>query len=170
MTQRSKLSRTSRDQETKENNPVHENTEYSFDDEGPLPNVEPRPGYTQRWVRISLKGSNDRNNIYKAMRAGWKPREASTLGAIDKFLTSVVDGLGDVISAHDLVLMERHEDITAKEKAAHVKRYQDKERAIKKNLVDETIGGAGYTAGMAAPNHRTEQSVERGRSPLVADD
>lgn len=170
MTQRQKLSRTSRDQEAKENNPVHENTEYSFEDEGPLPNVEPRTGYTQRWVRVSLKGSNDRNNIFKAMRAGWKPREASTLGTIDKFLTSAIDGLGDVISTHDLVLMERHEDITAKEKAENVKRYQNKERAIKKNLFEETSGGAGYTAGMEAPDHRTEQSVERGRSPLVADD
>ena len=38
-----------------------------------LPEVDPMPGYTPRWVRVSSLGKADPKNISAKLREGWEP-------------------------------------------------------------------------------------------------
>lgn len=38
-----------------------------------------RSGFVQRWIATSIQGKETPDNVFKRMRAGWQPREASTV-------------------------------------------------------------------------------------------
>ena len=38
-----------------------------------------RPGFIQRWIRVSMKGEADATNTSRKFREGWKPRPADTV-------------------------------------------------------------------------------------------
>lgn len=38
-----------------------------------LPDPEPKPGWTYRWIRTSIYGSTDPANISRQFREGWEP-------------------------------------------------------------------------------------------------
>lgn len=41
----------------------------------------PRPGFTQRWIRVGSLGQDDPTNAARKFREGWKPRLAETVPA-----------------------------------------------------------------------------------------
>jgi hypothetical protein len=43
-----------------------------------LPEPEPEPGYTFRWIRISTLNNSDPTNISSKFREGWEPVKASS--------------------------------------------------------------------------------------------
>jgi len=43
-----------------------------------LPDPEPEPGYSFRWIRVSMMNAADPRNISAKMREGWEPVLAST--------------------------------------------------------------------------------------------
>jgi hypothetical protein len=67
---------------------------------------EPRPGYTQRWVRIRLGNTEDVNNSSRKFREGWLPRRPDTVPKGDLPPTSSHPRLGDIIGVEDLILCE----------------------------------------------------------------
>ena len=38
-----------------------------------------RSGYVQRWIATSIQGKETPDTVFKRMRAGWQPREASSV-------------------------------------------------------------------------------------------
>ncbi|MFM2134436.1 MAG: hypothetical protein RL156_1717 [Bacteroidota bacterium] len=42
-----------------------------------LPNPNPEPGYTFRWVRVAMLGMDDPKNISTSLGEGWEPVKAS---------------------------------------------------------------------------------------------
>lgn len=66
----------------------------------------PRPGYTQRWIRIRLGNTEDVNNSSRKFREGWLPRRPSTVAKSDLPPTSSHPRLGSVIGVEDLILCE----------------------------------------------------------------
>jgi hypothetical protein len=42
-----------------------------------LPNPNPEPGYSFRWVRVSTMGQSDPMNVSSKLREGWEPVRAS---------------------------------------------------------------------------------------------
>ena len=37
---------------------------------------DPPVGYVQRWIRISMRGEEDKTNVYAKLREGWEPVRA----------------------------------------------------------------------------------------------
>jgi len=42
-----------------------------------LPDPNPEPGYTFRWIRLSTLGTDDPGNVSAKLREGWEPVKAS---------------------------------------------------------------------------------------------
>src|SRR3954462_15107629 len=96
--------------QTRANQTVHPDRPSDLDAEWKNPtNLDappPRPGYRQRWVRISIRGAEDNANISKAFREGWKKREWDTVPAEWQSL-KVDDGrFSGGIGVHGLILCE----------------------------------------------------------------
>jgi hypothetical protein len=65
--------RTPRSQETREN--TGRSTE-GWDD-SVLPEIEPRDGWSHKWVRTDYMGQNDKMTYSKRLRQGWEPIDVS---------------------------------------------------------------------------------------------
>ncbi|MFA7556640.1 MAG: hypothetical protein WCZ20_02450 [Hydrogenophaga sp.] len=42
-----------------------------------LPMPDPRPGWTHRWIRVSMMGDADPSNVSSKLREGWEPVKAA---------------------------------------------------------------------------------------------
>lgn len=67
---------------------------------------EPRPGYTQRWVRIKLGTEDDARNSMRKFREGWLPRPLDSCPEGYVPPTFLHSRLGNVIGVEDLILCE----------------------------------------------------------------
>ena len=66
----------------------------------------PRPGYVQRMVKTSLRGTEDPGHVAKMMRLGWKPRPADSIPGLEDFPKRSDGRFSGYIGTHDLVLCE----------------------------------------------------------------
>ena len=73
--------RTTRAQEQRSETRVHETEATPWIQGGSLVAPPSRPGYVQRWIRVSTKGKDDAPNVSRKFREGWKPRPADTVPA-----------------------------------------------------------------------------------------
>ena len=66
----------------------------------------PRPGFTQRWIRIRNGSEEDVSNSSRKFREGWLPRSADSVPA--EFLPPTITHarLGNLIGVADLILCE----------------------------------------------------------------
>lgn len=71
--------RSSRAQDLRSNSSVHETEDTPWVQGGSLVAPPPRPGYVQRWIRVTSRGKDDAINISRKWREGWKPRAADTM-------------------------------------------------------------------------------------------
>ena len=71
--------RTSRDQEQQEDAVVRADMERPWLRQATLEAPPPRPGYVQKWIRVSLFGKADPANMRNKERIGWIPRSPNTL-------------------------------------------------------------------------------------------
>jgi hypothetical protein len=67
---------------------------------------EPRPGYTQRWVRVRLGNEEDARNSMRKIREGWLPRSLDSCPEGYAPPTFLHSRLGNVIGVEDLILCE----------------------------------------------------------------
>lgn len=153
--------RKSRVQTNRDAESIHDAPEILFEESGPLPQIPPRAGYSQRWVRVATKEGDDARNIARMSQRGWRPRNPETVPASLQMFAVKREGLGGVIGTHDCILMERHQDISAKEADHNRGMRRDLERAVKGNIFNETNGNV---------THESKSSIERGRPVTVADD
>lgn len=159
--------RLSREQSQRSAEPIHDE-HISFEETGPLPEITPRPGYVQRWVRVGIKNDADSRNIARSMQLGWSPRSPDTVPVALQALTVQRAGMGGVIGVHDMVLMERREEIEQKSRAHELRKAKDQERAVQNNFYSEHKNLGGNANGII-PNSRFDAQVERGR-PMIKDD
>lgn len=159
----------SRAQESRDANPVHEDDSIFMEESGPLPDIDARTGYAQRWVRILRGTETDTRNIYSATRQGWQPRKADSVPKNMQWLIVQNESFGGVIGSHDLILMERPEELDRKAQAYDRAQRVNLDKAVKSNLFSEHKQLGGETTGFSTPGVDHSAQVERGR-PLVADD
>lgn len=159
--------RTTRTQEKRAAEPVHE-YHGGFNEDGTLLDApESRPGFVQRWVRTKLEGHDDPGNLVRRLNQGWRPRSADTIPK-GFFAPTISHGeYGNVIGTHDMLLMERPEDLHQK--------YTDKVKEDTKNLERAVKANLGQThnpnqQGFTRPQMETQTSVTKGRPAPVADD
>lgn len=163
--------RTSREQTTHEAEGVHDDI-IDFEPQGPLPDISARPGYAQRWVRAVRDGKPDAHNLFAAARRGWLARKPETVPQTLQWLTVQREGIGGCIGTHDMVLMERHSELDAREASVKRRDRRERERAVKNNLFSEyrSIRNAGGGDLVTAPEMENSARVERGRAPVIQDD
>ena len=162
--------RTSRDQETYEKDDVRaaDFDAIFLDDSGPLPEIPPRPGYVQRWVRTRVRNDDDARNLSIRARRGWQPRMADTVDKSYHHMVIQNENMGGIIGTHSLVLMERPMAIHRKAEQIERNKVRDLERAVRGNLFREHQNMGGNSNGMV-PHEESTANVERG-SPRVLDD
>lgn len=149
---------------------IRESIPVSFEEQGNLPNVKPREGYVQRWIRVEVRGDDDRKNIYNAMRKGWTPRPADSAPVTLRWLTTQREGLGNVIGTHDMVLMERPIEINDQEAALKKAQRREQIRAVKQNLFNEHANLGGSRTGLSAPIMESSARVEQGQPVKIQND
>ena len=135
-----------------------------------------RPGFVQRWIRIRLGQNRDTARLRKAMREGWRPVKASSMGHVADHSLPIIQhdslGEGDYIGAEDLLLCEMPERVN-RQRLAFYKRKQARqtgavERQIKGVHRDEHIG-FGSVRMKNVSTVRRGQGVARAVSPAEDD-
>ena len=149
---------------------IRESVPISFEEEGNLPTVEPRTGYAQKWIRVNVRGDDDRKNIYNAMRKGWSPRPSDTVPVTLRWLSSDRGDLGNVIGTHDMVLMERPVEVNDQERQIKARARSDQIRAVKQNLFNEHRDLGGSQTGFTAPVMESTKRVETGSPVKIQED
>ncbi len=123
----------------------------------------PRPGFTQRWIRVATQGVEDPSNAMRKFREGWKPRPIGTLPP-DFPLPTISHGQwAGCIGIEGSILCEMPQVLADKRKAFYQQKTAGVENAIEKDLQKES------TTKMPITQQRSSKSslVRRTR---VADD
>jgi hypothetical protein len=155
---------TSRAQQARTATPIHEDSELLLDDVGPLPDIAPRPGYAQRWIGTSAK------RLMTASRRGWLPRDPSTVSKSMQMMTIQHEGLGGVIGTHDLVLMERPEEIQRRVEHINRQKVRNLEIAVSQSLGREHERLREEGSGIRPGRFESQARVERGAMPIAQDE
>lgn len=58
---------------------IHEAKDRPWVQSRALPQIPPRKGMAQRWIRVAMYGTEDPNNVSRKLRNGWKPRDPATV-------------------------------------------------------------------------------------------
>jgi hypothetical protein len=103
----------------------------------------PRPGMKQRWVRWRTGNVVDSKNLARKRREGWNVRPPESVPEQFRPETSIVSGLGNAISADDMVLMEIPLSVAAKREAFYKNKTARQMQAVDENLMrTEKQGGS----------------------------
>ena len=161
----------SRDQSTRD---ADSREAFEFDpsvleDLGPLPNIQPRNGYAQRWVRVMIGKEVDARNMATRARRGWRPRQSDTIDPSFRYMTTNREEFGNVIGVSDCVLMERPIEVQRKVEAHERQKVLDMSKAIKHNLFREHSNLGGNQTGFEAPRDESKSQVLKG-SPILMED
>ena len=152
--------RVSREQEQREAEEVHE----SYNDNWETPSmldtthIPARPGFVQRWVRTTIKGEDDQNNVFKKINQGWKPRALSSAPK-GQMVPRVAFNGSNVIGIHGNILMERPEEQHISHAAYNKQQTQKQMSAVKQNMFNVHKEGD----GMVAPSMTNKSEVRKGR-------
>ncbi len=159
---------TSHTQETRDAEPIHEPV---GDDEWTAPMMTnappPRPGFVQRWVRVSVLGTDDTSNVMKKRNEGWNPRSVDTVPKGFFAPIAVNPTYGNVICNGDSILMEREIKTHERQKAFIDKLTRNQTSGIERYLSQTMPGGHGFSAGEV---EKFDRKVSTGRRPKIADD
>lgn len=108
----------SREFEVWDDNAVHTMSDTPWTHAASLDAPPPRPGFVQRWIRVTLEGDDDPTNVSRKFRDGWRPRLASTVppGSTPPSISS--GRFAGCIGVEGMLLCERPEKMAAKHAAA----------------------------------------------------
>lgn len=131
-----------------------------------MKNIPPRDGYDQRWVRTKIGSEDDPKNVYRSTNQGWRPRLADTVKK-GQYVMQVDFNGENVIGLHDLVLMERPQEISDKYKAYEQKLADDQIQAAQNDIHQVHSQNSGLTR----PESRSNSSVSQGsrKAPISPD-
>lgn len=99
-----------------------------------IPNIPPRKGFVQRWIRVASFGADDARNQSMKTREGWRSRDPKTVPGMYAPPLMRRAGHGMVIAVEGLVLCEM-----PVRRAKQRKAFYDQRRAAQARAVDEDI-------------------------------
>lgn len=100
-----------------------------------------REGFTQRWVRQSIRGAADPKNLNRSWRDGWRPRDPSTLTEEWRIYANFANKDDGMIVVDDLILMEIDSRVLAQRKAAIARTTAEQMRSVEHDLESTQIAG-----------------------------
>lgn len=160
-----KMERLSREQESRESAPIHE--EYQQWDNDLLLNTEnipARPGFVQRWVRTDIKGKEDQSNVFKKFNKGWKPRLLDTVPKGQFVMNQDFQGQ-QVIGIHGMILMERPKQIHERQ----AKQVKELTSLQMKAVENDMYKVHDPSSGFGRPEFSNTSKVSRGRIAPIDD-
>lgn len=163
------VTRESRTQQQRDAQPMHEGRpltdeeiESALGASSILPDIPPRPGMAQRWVRYKRGAEDDPQNLAKMSQRFWTPRDPSTVPKHFQYLVSQREGLGGVIATSDVILMERDERIQARAERIRQDRTNSRTQAVKQTIFSDYEKEIGRNSGFTPPTDLSTARVERG--------
>ena len=97
---------------------------------------DPPVGYVQRWIRISMRGEEDKTNVYSKLREGWEPVRADEYP--DHAYPTIDEGQYSGIIGNGGLMLCRLPEETAKERADYYGlRTRDQMVAVDSDLMKE---------------------------------
>lgn len=121
---------------------------------------EPRPGYTQRWIRIRHGNEEDAKNSMKKFREGWLPRSLETVPEGYAPPTFLHSRLGELIGVDDLILCEMPISKAKQRNAYYRSKTERMIEGIENDLRNVSQGGP-----RIARDHKTSVTKRRLRVP-----
>lgn len=103
---------------------------------GLLPEPDPQPGYSFRWVRVSTLGQADPRNVSSKTREGWEPVRLEDQPQFEAF----VGGEGrykDNIEVGGLLLCKMPTEFVEQRKAYYAQRNQQQMESVNNNFMKE---------------------------------
>ena len=152
----------SREQETWSADAVHEDFSGVAEQPGPLPEIEARPGFSQRWIRTKIGGEDDPKNLSASFNAGWKRRDPSTIPANVSAPTLYVDGLGESVGISGMILMERPQGYSNAQKEKVRQRTNSQMEAVDQALANAHAAHSGF----GAPARTGHTVTQTGSMPI----
>ena len=124
----------------------------------------PRPGYVQRWIRTSMRGTEDPSNIGRAYQEGWHPRRADSVPK-DFHAPTIKHGqYAGFIGTNGMILCEMPAHRNEQRKEYYRTLTERQTQAIENDLAQQS------QPGMPITQVRKSQSRTARRSPPVAAD
>jgi hypothetical protein len=162
----SNTARSSREQETRAAEELHDAYSDSWEASGMLDtsNIPAREGYDQRWVRTKTRNEDDQSNVFKKINQGWRPRQADTVPK-GQYIPQIEFNGSNVIGIHGNILMERPKAIGDKQRAFIRKQSEAQMRSVQENMFKVHTPGS----GLVAPSMTNDTRVTKGRL-VEADD
>jgi hypothetical protein len=130
----------------------------------------PRPGMSQRWCRISVRGQPDAENGARSFGQGWRPRRLATVPVGERLRYPTVKHAkhGDIIAVGALILHERPQYLTDQRNAY----FDAKRKRQEQSLVDDNIARTNKEKAPGFGNvhfeERTTERVNVRRPPVAA--
>lgn len=142
----------------------HANSEADYEidfDASALKAPPPRPGYDQRWVRISVLGKDDLINVSRAGRKGWKARQSDTIKESFSMPTDQHGRFPGAFIVEGMLLCERPKSIS-KQHREHIRTNIDRQTAaIDQELRNTSATNRNPAFGPIEKQHRSVPVRER---------
>jgi hypothetical protein len=101
-----------------------------------LPEPDKQPGYTYRWVRVSIQGKPDQPNLSAKLREGWEPVRIEEQPQF-KMMIDPNSRFKDNIEVAGLLLCKIPEEFMAQRKSYYETKNRDQIESVNNNFMRE---------------------------------
>jgi hypothetical protein len=101
-----------------------------------LPEPDKQPGYTYRWVRVSIQGKSDQPNLSAKLREGWEPVRIEEQPQF-KMMIDPNSRFKDSIEVAGLLLCKIPEEFMAQRKSYYETKNRDQIESVNNNFMRE---------------------------------
>ena len=101
-----------------------------------LPEPDKQPGYTYRWVRVSIQGKADQPNLSAKLREGWEPVGIEEQPQF-KMMIDPNSRFKDNIEVAGLLLCKIPEEFMAQRKSYYETKNRDQIESVNNNFMRE---------------------------------
>ena len=101
-----------------------------------LPEPDKQPGYTYRWVRVSIQGKSDQPNLSAKLREGWEPVRIEEQPQF-KMMIDPNSRFKDNIEVAGLLLCKIPEEFMAQRKSYYETKNRDQIESVNNNFMRE---------------------------------
>ena len=99
-----------------------------------LPEPDKQPGYTYRWVRVSIQGKSDQPNLSAKLREGWEPVRIEEQPQF-KMMIDPNSRFKDNIEVAGLLLCKIPEEFMAQRKSYYETKNRDQIESVNNNFM-----------------------------------
>lgn len=150
--------RTPRSVETREREERHQD----WVQPGLLPVPDPQPGWSFRWIRLSMLGESDPTNVSSRMREGWVPVRAKDHPELHYFFTGDPKSRWkENVELGGLILCKIPERVSGQRAKAMREMAQQQMDAVDNSLMKENDP----RMPLLKPERRTSSTFGSGRKP-----